>query len=520
MSVLNRIQQVKARVDPDPENPLSIRRIVIVGGGSAGWMAAAALSNSLHRAVQITLVESEQIGIVGVGEATIPTIRLLNQTMGVDEQEFLRRTQGTFKLGIQFVHWGQLEHRYMHPFGVFGKPFDTIPVYQHWLKQRKRQSVGTLDDYSMATVAALMGRFSLPTSRPDLLTSTFSYAFHFDASLYAVYLRGLSEQRGVNRVEGIIDRVHLDPDTGHVRSVQLSDGRTVEGDLFIDCSGFRSLLLGETLGVGYESWSHWLPCDRAFAMPSTLEGEPAPYTRSTALEAGWQWTIPLRHRVGNGYVFSSAYLSEAQAADTLRARLPGKALAEPRLIKFTPGRRHKAWESNVVALGLASGFLEPLESTSLHLVHSGLAVLLSMFPNKQFVEPMRREYNRRFALEMERIRDFLVLHYTLNQRTDSEMWKYCANMTLPESLKERMELFRFCGQVQIDDADLFGAESWLAVHLGQLNFPQTHLPLLDLRRADGLGGLNRLRDSLRREAQGMPTHQNFLERYLSLSTAH
>ncbi len=516
MSALHRIELLKTRLEPHRDSPEQIRRIVIVGGGSAGWMAAAALSNVLHSKVQITLVESEQIGIVGVGEATIPTIRLLNQTMGVDEREFLRVTQGTFKLGIEFVNWGGKDHRYIHPFGLYGPKFDLGSVTQHWIKHRHDPSVGALDQYSIAAVAAANGRFSLPTSRSDLASSGFSYAFHFDASLYAKYLRDLSERRGVRRVEGIIDQVDLDPGNGYVRSVRVQSGQVIEGDLFIDCSGFRSLLLGQTLGVGFESWSQWLPCDRAWAMPCTLEGEPAPYTRSTALEAGWQWTIPLRHRVGNGYVFSSSFLSQERAADTLRSRLPGRALAEPRLIQFTPGRRQRAWERNVLALGLASGFLEPLESTSLHLVHSGLAHLLAMFPDKNFVESIRREYNRRFAVEFERIRDFLILHYRFNAHNRNPMWQHCAHMQLPDSLKERLELFAYCGQVQIDEADLFGTESWMAVHLGQMNFPKTHEPLLDLRRADGLSGLHRLRQSLKAAVQAMPTHQAFLQTYLGL----
>jgi tryptophan halogenase len=517
MKALQRMSDLRSRLGKDRDSPLSIRRIVIVGGGSAGWMAAAALSNSLGPSMDITLVESEQIGTVGVGEATIPTIRLLNHTMGVDEREFLRQTQGTFKLGIQFVNWGKLDHQYFHPFGFFGMPFDAVPVHQHWLKHRNSPMVGTLDDYSLASIAAKLGRFSPPTVGPGELTSSFNYAFHFDASLYAKYLRGLSEGRGVRRVEGIISDVRRDPRSGHVASLLLSGGAEVSGDLFIDCSGFSSLLLGQALGVEYESWSRWLPCDRAWAMPCTLEGAPVPYTRSTALEAGWQWTIPLRHRVGNGYVFSSAYVVESKAEEILRGRLPGKALGEPRLLKFTAGRRHKAWEANVVALGLASGFLEPLESTSLHLVHSGLSVLLSMFPDKTFSEPARKEYNRRFAMEMERIRDFLILHYTLNQRDDGEMWRYCSQMPLPDSLQERMELFHHCGQLQLDHADLFGAESWLAVHLGQFNFPQTHFPMLDIRRADGLTGLRNLRKALLGLAQSMPSHEAFIKQYLSVT---
>lgn len=344
MSALTRIQHMKAMTQKVSGASDPIRRILIVGGGSAGWMTAAALSNVLGPECHITLVESELIGTVGVGEATIPTIRLLNQTMGVDEKAFLRETQGTFKLGIEFVHWGRSGHRYFHPFGFLGVPFDPLPVHQHWLKHRSDPQAGTLDDYSLAWQAARLGRFSLPTLQPQQLTSTYNYAFHFDASLYAKHLQSLSVQRGVQRIEGTIERVMRSEQNGFVTGVQMDDGSIHEADFFIDCSGFRSLLLGQTLGVNYESWSQWLPCDRAVAMPCTLEGPPVPYTRSTALRAGWQWTIPLRHRVGNGHVFSTTFISEDEAAETLQKQLPGKALGTPRLLTFTPGRRAKAWE--------------------------------------------------------------------------------------------------------------------------------------------------------------------------------
>ncbi len=516
MTALSRIHRLQTALDAAMPNTDLIRRIVIVGGGSAGWMAAAALSNVLGSACQITLVESDLIGTVGVGEATIPTIRLLNQTMGIDEKAFLRQTQGTFKLGIEFVDWGHHGKRYFHPFGTLGMQFDPIPVHQHFLKHRLDTDTGTLDDYSLACLAARQGRFALPTTTPQQITSSYNYAFHFDATLYAQYLRQICEARGVQRMEGKIFRVHQHPTTGFITQVELEHGRLVAGDFFIDCSGFSSLLLGQAMQVGYESWNSWLPCDRAVAMPCSSADSPAPYTRSTALSAGWQWTIPLRHRVGNGYVFSSAMLSESQAADALLARLPGKAAGEPRILKFTPGRRHKAWEKNVLALGLASGFLEPLESTSLHLVHSGIALLLSLFPDKQCHEVLRREYNQRVALEMERIRDFLILHYKLTERADSEMWRHCAAMTVPDSLSQRMELFKRSGHMQIDQHDLFGAESWLAVHLGQGNVPESCSHLLNMRTVSGTAGLARLRNELRAAAQAMPTHSDTLKQFLGL----
>ena len=515
MTALSRIKSMQSAKKPVHSGADAIGHILIVGGGSAGWMTAAALSNVLGKACRITLIESELIGTVGVGEATIPSIRLLNHTMGVDERDFLRDTQGTFKLGIEFVNWGREGHRYFHPFGFLGVPFDALPVHQHWLKHRGHASLGTLDDYSLAWHAASQSRFSLPTTQSQLLTSTFNYAFHFDASLYAQHLRHLSVGRGVQRIEGQITQVHQHPETGFVTAVQLENGQRIEADFFIDCSGFRSLLLGETLKVGYEEWSQWLPCDRAVAMPCTLEGAPVPFTRSTALDAGWQWTIPLRHRVGNGHVFSSAFTTEALATETLESRLPGQALGSPRLLKFTAGRRHLAWQHNVLALGLASGFLEPLESTSLHLVHSGIASLLSLFPNKHCHEVVRKEYNQRFAKEMERIRDFLILHYKLNQHKDGEMWRYCAHMQVPDSLQERMQLFKHGGHLQTDNHDLFGAESWLAVHVGQLNFPVQHAPLVDMRSVDGRSALSALRQALIQAAQGMPGHAEFLKSHLN-----
>lgn len=514
-NILNRVRQMQSAVQTVQPSADAIRHIVVVGGGSAGWMCAAALSNVLGSQVRITLVESEQIGTVGVGEATLPTIRLLNQTMGVDEKAFMRATKGTFKLGIEFVNWGREGHRYFHPFGALGLPFDGWPVHQHWLRHREEADIGPMQAYSLAWQAAERGHFSLPGKQPHALNASFNYAFHFDASLYAAYLRKLSEARGVQRIEGQITQVHRHPETGFVTSVQLDEGRGVTGDLFIDCSGFKSLLLGQALGVEYESWSNWLPCDRAVAMPCTLEGAPAPFTRSTALGAGWQWTIPLQHRVGNGYVFSSNFLSESQASDTLAAQLPGAALGSPRLLQFTAGRRQQAWSHNVVALGLSSGFLEPLESTSLHLVHSGIMALLSLFPDRHCHASLSTEYNRLMALQMERIRDFLILHYKLTERRDSEMWRYCANMTVPDSLQERLALYRHSGHLQLDEHDLFGPESWLAVHTGQLNFPQKHAPLMALLNTDGRQKMQALRQALVQTAQAMPSHSDFLTRYLA-----
>ena len=514
MSALSRIEELQSarRAVPRPSDRIS--RVVIVGGGSAGWMAATTLSQALGQACSITLIESEALGTVGVGEATIPSIRMLNRMMGIQEKAFMQRTQATFKLGIDFVNWGRPGHRYFHGFGFFGEAFDTMPVHQHWLRQRHRPDVGELEDYCLSWQMARRDRFSHPMEDTRRLQSTFNYAYHFDAGLYAGYLREVSTERGVQRVEGIITHVHQDPENGFVTRLVLQDGREIEGDLFIDCSGFRSILLGHTLKVGYESWAHWLPCDRAVALPCERRGPPRPYTRATARAAGWQWTIPLRHRVGNGYVYASAFAQPDHAEAELQGWLEGPALAGGNHLKFTAGRRHKAWVGNVVALGLASGFLEPLESTSLHLVHSGLTTLLALFPDRHFHRSVQNEFNRRFAMEMERIRDFLVLHYKLNQRDDTELWRYCAHMSIPDSLQERMELFRHGGHLQLDHADLFGAESWLMVHIGQFNIPQSCSPMVDLRNFDGHDALLQLRRRLEATAQAMPTQEEFLGRYL------
>jgi tryptophan halogenase len=488
----------------------ALRRIVIVGGGSAGWMTAAALSNSVSRDCAITLIESDEIGTVGVGEATIPPIRIFNQTLGLDEAEFLRRTQGSFKLGIQFVDWARLGHRYFHPFGPHGFQFDLSPLHQYWLRSRHRPAAAAIDDYSMAWAAASRGRFDKPSSDPRTVQSSYDYAYHFDAGLYARYLRERSEARGVQRVEGKVARVDLRPGDGHVDSLHLADGRDFAGDLFIDCSGFRGLLIEEALGTGYEDWTHWLPCDRAMAVPCASAGALTPYTRSTALAAGWQWRIPLQHRTGNGYVYCSRYLSDDEAASVLLGQLDGEALAEPRPLRFTTGRRKLFWNRNVVALGLASGFMEPLESTSLHLVQSGISRLLALFPDRDFDPLVTAEYNRIGINEFERIRDFLILHYKLTTRRDAPLWQYCAAMDIPETLHYKIEHFRRYGRLVTEGMELFGNASWLAVHIGQLNWPERHDPLIDLRPIDGDAMLERQRLAMARAAEAMPSHEAYI----------
>ena len=490
-----------------------IESIVIVGGGSAGWMTAAALSNSLRQGCRITLIESDDIGTVGVGEATIPPIRTFNEMLGIDEREFVKATQGSFKLGIEFVDWGRLGNRYFHPFGPHGRAFDIVGLHHYWLKAREAGETAAFDEHSMAWALARAGRFTRPGQDPRNVLSTFDYAYHFDAGLYARFLRRYSEERGVVRVEGKVATVAQDGESGFVQTVQLEDGQIFAADLFIDCSGFRGLLIEGSLQTGYEDWSHWLPCDRAVAMPCAKAGDFTPYTRSTARAAGWQWRIPLQHRTGNGYVYCSQFLSDEEAEATLRANLDGEALAGPNRLRFTTGRRRKFWNKNVIAIGLSSGFMEPLESTSLHLIQAGISKLLALFPDKDFNPLLADEYNHISVTEFERIRDFLVLHYKLTTRDDSELWRYCAHMDIPDTLQFKIDHFKSYGRHIARDMDLFGSPSWLAVHIGQDNIPDAVDPLFDYRGIDGREWLGKLRGAMQFEAGRQTTHQQFIDQH-------
>ena len=487
-----------------------IRRILIVGGGSAGWMTAAMLAKTLAEGCAITLGESDEIGTIGVGEATIPPIKTFNQALGIPEDEFVRATKGSFKLGIEFVGWGQEDGRYFHPFGSYGRNFDTVSLHHHWLRAREQGESAPLDEHCMAWALARAGKMARPAADPRSVLSTFDYAYHFDAGLYAAHLRAFSEARGVKREEGKIASVARNGESGFIDSVTLADGRVLEAELFIDCSGMRALLIGEAMGVPYEDWSHWLPCDRAVAMPCANTGPALPYTRSTAREAGWQWRIPLQHRVGNGYVFSSQFMAEDRAAELLAGRLDGKALADPRTIRFNTGRRREHWVKNVVAVGLSSGFLEPLESTSIHLIQANISKLIGLFPDRDFDPVTITEFNRIACGEVERIRDFIILHYKLTQRRDAELWRYVADMAVPDTLALKIDHFRRYGRLIGRELDLFGDPSWLAVHVGQNNLPDALDPLLAYRGVDAREWLGKLRGAMAAEAARAPAHLDFI----------
>jgi tryptophan 7-halogenase len=489
-----------------------IRKLVIVGGGTSGWMTAAALAKVLKGRYEITLVESDEIGTIGVGEATIPMISLFNRLLDLDENDFVRETQASFKLGIEFVNWGRLGDRYIHGFGVIGQDNWTVDFHQYWLKQHLAGKAHELDRYSINTMACLHNKFMRPRSdMPNSPLSQIAYAFHFDASLYARFLRKYSEARGVVRLEGRVVEVSQRPEDGHVASVTLQSGQKVEGDFFIDCSGFRALLVEGTLKTGYEDWSHWLPCDRALAVPCMSAKELTPYTRATARSAGWQWRIPLQHRIGNGHVYSSKFISDEEAKAVLLSNLDGAPLADPRPIRFQTGRRRQAWNKNVVSIGLAAGFIEPLESTSIHLVQMGIAHLLTFFPAAGFAGDDREQYNRVMKQEYEWVRDFIILHYKATERSDSPFWNYCRTMEVPESLQQRMDLFRSHGRVYREGSELFTKVSWLQVMHGQRIRPQAYHPLTDLLPEDEIQAyLDEVAGVIGACVDVMPTHAQFI----------
>jgi tryptophan halogenase len=494
-----------------------IRRIVIVGGGTAGWMAAAALARFVAGAGRrIVLVESEAIGTVGVGEGTIPPFLEFNHQLGLDEAEYLRATHATYKLGIEFVDWKELGHRYFHQFGEIGRPLNGLSFYQAWLKHRDRSSVGPLADYSMSAVAAANHRFAHSSSNPDEPLSQLAYAFHFDASAYGQYLRGHAEKLGTERIEGRIVEVEQDGETGFVTALRLDNDRRVRGDLFIDCSGFRSLLLGDKLDVQFEDWSHWLPCDRALAVPSERNEPLLPYTRSTAHLAGWQWRIPLQHRTGNGHVYCSAHMSDEEAGRILIHTLDSKPIADPRLLKFKAGRRVKSWERNVVAIGLSAGFLEPLESTSIHLIQHAVQKLLALFPGRGISPVERDEFNRAMVNSYEPVRDFIILHYHATRRT-GPFWDHVRTMDLPDTLKHKLELFSEHGRLFRNNNELFDVPSWVAVMLGQGIIPGSSDPLADaLPNAEVLRAMAELRRGYEETALRLPLASDYVQQRMAV----
>jgi len=492
----------------------SQRKIVVVGGGTAGWMTAAALGRFLTSGWSITVVESDEIGTIGVGEATIPSIRDFNSALGIDEAEFLAATGGTYKLGIAFEGWGRPDQGYVHAFGLVGSALGIVPFHHYWLRGLKLGISKPLGHYVLHTLAIAANRFTHLNPPANSPLPPLPYAFHFDASLYAKFLRGFAEQRGAVRQEGRIVAVERNGETGDVDAVVLANGTRVAGDLFVDCSGFRGLLIEQELEAGFEDWTHWLQCDRAIAVPCARVDPLVPLTRSIARKAGWQWRIPLQHRIGNGYVFKSSAISEDEAAATLLANLDGEALAEPRTIRFKTGRRSKTWVRNVVAIGLSSGFIEPLESTSIHLIQTAITRLVDLLPAGEITDATRDDYNARSAFEMDRIRDFIILHYYANGREGEPFWDGLRKMQVPEPLQHKIDLFRSTARVVPSFDELFDTRAWIHVMIGQNIIPETYHPIADQlpepRLREFLDGLERAH--LQQVAK-MSDHGEFVARF-------
>jgi len=490
------------------------RRVVVVGGGTAGWMTAAALSRFLTAGWLVTVVESDEIGTIGVGEATIPSIQAFNKALDIDEAEFVAATGGTYKLGIAFEGWGRPDDGYVHAFGLVGSALGVVPFHHYWLRGLELGISKPLGHYVLHTLAIAANRFAHLNPPANSPMPPMPYAFHFDASLYAKFLRGYAEKRGVVRQEGRIVGVERNGESGDIDAVVLANGTRVSGDLFVDCSGFRGLLIEQELEAGFEDWSEWLQCDRAIAVPCARVEPLVPLTRSIARKAGWQWRIPLQHRIGNGYVFNSDRISEDEAAATLLANLDGEAMAEPRTIRFKTGRRTRCWVRNVVAIGLSSGFIEPLESTSIHLIQTAITRLVDLLPAGEISDATRRDYNERAAFEMERIRDFIILHYHANQREGEPFWDGLRSMEVPEPLQHRIDLFRSTARVVPSFDELFDTRAWIHVMIGQNIIPHSYHPIADMlpepRLREFLDGLERAHIS---EVARMPDHGAFVARF-------
>jgi tryptophan halogenase len=493
-------------------NTHQVRRVVIAGGGTAGWLAAAALSHQFHGILDIILVESEEIGTVGVGESTIPPIRTFHRLLNIDEQEFMRATAATFKLGISFEDWGKIGDRYVHPFGMTGRSTWACNFHHFWLHGLKKGIQSDYGEFCVEHQAAKAGKFFISPK------TEINYAYHLDASVYARFLRKFSEKFGVRRVEGKIKEVRQNSESGFIEALALESGQIVEGDLFIDCTGFRGLLIEQTLRTGYEDWSHWLPCDRAVAVQTESVGPAVPYTRAIAHEAGWRWRIPLQHRVGNGLVYCSRYMSDEQATAKLLREVEGKTIIQPRVIRFQTGRRLNAWNKNVIALGLAGGFVEPLESTSIQMIMTGMTRLIYLFPFPTVTRAIIDQYNEESRIEAERVRDFIILHYCATTRDDSEFWRYCSTMKLPETLEHRIRLFRERAHVWQRDGEIFRTDSWIQVMLYQGIWPEHyHYLATAMPDADLVKFLEGMRSTINRAVEQMPTHQEFVDRYARAS---
>jgi tryptophan halogenase len=491
-----------------------LKRILIVGGGTAGWMTAALMSKLFKGLYEITLIESEAIGIIGVGEATIPAIKKYNELLGLDENEFMQRTQGSFKLGIQFVDWWKQGASYIHGFGVIGRDLEWLRCHQYWLKLNAQGAASDFANYSINTAAALENKFMRADPKmTDSPLGHIAHAFHFDAALYAKYLRGLAEASGVRRREGKVADVTLRGEDGFVQSVTMDDGAVIEADLFIDCSGFRGLIIEQAMKTGYEDWTHWLPCDRAMAVPCARVEPFTPYTRSTARASGWQWRIPLQHRTGNGHVYSSRYMEDDEAERILLSNLDGEQLAEPNRLRFVTGKRKQIWNRNCVAIGLAGGFLEPLESTSIHLIQSAIIRLVRLLPDAGFDPATIAEFNRQSDFEYERIRDFIILHYKATERDDTPFWRYCRDMEIPDTLQRKIDLFRANGRIFREDEELFAEESWIQVFLGQGVIPRAWDPLVEIKSgSELLTFLAGVEEVIRKCVAVMPSHAAYIAR--------
>ncbi|WP_371395928.1 tryptophan halogenase family protein [Fretibacter rubidus] len=498
-----------------------IQNIVIVGGGTAGWMTAAALTATLGKGgLNVTLIESEAIGTVGVGEATLPHIRFFNQKLGIDEATLMRETKATYKLGIEFKDWGKIGDSYIHPFGDFGFDINRVPFHHYVSRAAKLGQNTHLDSYSLPVMAARHGKFQPPHPDPNNVLSTFGYAYQFDAGLYAQYLRKFSEARGLTRQEGRVVQTNINSETGFIDSVTLENGQDIAGDFFIDCSGFRGLLIKDALGVGYRDWTNYLPCNRAVTAACEHIGPSLPYTTATAKASGWQWRIPLQHRTGNGYVYCSDFISDDEAANTLMADLEGPARTDPKMLRFTTGQRDKCWEKNCVAVGLSGGFLEPLESTGLYLIQEAITNFIELFPTKDCDAVDRDEYNRIMDISFERVRDFLLLHYVATTRDDSPFWNHCRTMEIPDSLQYKMDLFRSSGRVVTYEIGAFKDPSWLAVYYGQNIVPQGYNPLTDLMPDTVLAGqLAQTASTVDNAVGTMQNHGDYIKHHVLRSAA-